>query len=246
MDAARASPRGPGGLNRIRDRRLRGLRPVAVARRSGLRLALACWLTLGAAGGAALAETPRPLAPEALVEVLRGGGHTLYFRHAATDWSQNDRLERAGDWDSCDPARMRQLSAAGRETAREVGAAIRALRIPVGRVLASPYCRTVQTAELMGLGRVETTTEVMNLRAAEYFGGRAAIVATARALLAQSPVPGTNTVIVAHGNVAREATPVYPGEAEGAVFRSDGAGGFDYLGRISPADWARLGKGASR
>ena len=112
--------------------------------------------------------------------------------------------------------------------------------IPVGRVLASPYCRTVETAKLMGLGPIETTTDVMNMRVAEYFGGRAAIAATARARLAVPPASGTNTVIVAHGNVAREATSVYPGEAEGAVFRPDGNGAFEFVGRLTPAQWTQL------
>jgi hypothetical protein len=43
-------------------------------------------------------------------------------------------------------------------------------------------------------------------------------------------------VIVAHGNVAREATPVYPGEGEALVFEPDGAGGFVLRGRIAVDD----------
>ncbi len=175
-----------------------------------------------------------------LVAALREGGYTLYFRHAQTDWSNPDRLREAGDWVSCDPERMRQLSTEGRAAARAVGQAIRALGIPVGRVLASPYCRTVETAELMELGPVETTTHVMNLRAASYVGGRGAVVANARALLATPPPPGTNTLVSAHGNVAREATPVYPGEAEGVVFRADGRGGFEAVARVTPKEWQRL------
>ena len=69
---------------------------------------------------------------------------------------------------------------------------------------------TQETARLMAVGPVEASTDVMNLRAAQYFGGRAAIVASARQLLASAPQPGSNRVIVAHGNVAREATPAYP------------------------------------
>ncbi|MGB5494403.1 MAG: histidine phosphatase family protein, partial [Sedimenticolaceae bacterium] len=164
------------------------------------------------------------------------------FRHAATDWSQDDDVRAAGDWTSCDPARIRQLSEHGRATARAIGDAMRSLAIPVGQVLASPYCRTVETAELMELGAVETTTAVINMRVADYFGGRQAVVASARALLAVPPAEGTNTVIVAHGNVARLSTPVYPDEAEGVVFQSDGAGGFRFVGRLSPSDWARLAR----
>lgn len=177
---------------------------------------------------------------EALVHALRLGGYNIYFRHAATDWSQSDKVEKAGDWTSCDPSRIRQLSDEGRDSARAVGKAMRALNIPVGEVLASPYCRTVETATLMDLGPVDTTTDVMNMRVASYFGGRAAIAGTARKRLSTPPAKGTNTVIVAHGNVAREATPVYPGEAEGVVFLPDGAGGFRFVGRLTPKDWTAL------
>ncbi len=192
------------------------------------------------AARSAPAQDADMLSGEPLVRALRQGGYNIYFRHAATDWSQSDQVREAGDWTSCDPSRIRQLSDKGRDTARAVGNAIRALGIPVGKVLASPYCRTVETASLMGLGQVEKTTDVMNMRVAEFFGGRAAIIKTARARLATQPDPGSNTVIVAHGNVARDSTPVYPGEAEGVVFLPDGDGGFSVVARVSPVQWTEL------
>ena len=176
----------------------------------------------------------------ALVNALRGGGFSLYFRHVATDWSQVDDVRKRDDWLSCDPERMRQLSAEGRQDAPAIGMAIRRLNIPVTEVLASPYCRTVETAQLMGLGEVVKSTKVMNLRAASYFGGRASIVANAQELFASAPPDASNRVIVAHGNVAREATPAYPGEGEGLVFQADDSGGFALRGRIRPGDWSRL------
>lgn len=208
--------------------------------RTCFRLFLAAGLIGLCSFGAVSAQSEARLSGAALVQALRQGGYNIYFRHAATDWSQSDRVREPGDWLSCDPGRIRQLSNEGRDTARAVGAAIRALGIPVGRVLASPYCRTVETAKLMDLGAIETTTEVMNMRVAEYFGGRAAIVKTARAVLAAPPEEGTNTVIVAHGNVARDSTPVYPGEAEGVVFKPDNSGGFSVVARVEPATWRAL------
>ena len=190
-----------------------------------------------------LAASSPLLDDAALVAALRGGGYNVYFRHVATDWSQSDRVDRRDDWLDCDPARMRQLSAAGRDDARGIGEAMRKLEIPVGEVLASPYCRTMETARLMDVGEVQASTDVMNLRSASYFGGRAAIVASAQRLLSTPPAPGTNRVIVAHGNVAREATPVYPGEGEGVVFEPDGNGGFRLVGRLTPAAWRRVAVG---
>ena len=131
----------------------------------------------------------------------------------------------------------------GREAARDIGAAMRRLRIPVNEVLASPYCRTMDTARLLGLGEVRPSNDVINLRVASYFGGREQVIATARRLLGTATVAGGNRVIVAHGNVARDATPVFPNEAEAIVFRPDGRGGFTVVGRLSAAMWRALADG---
>ena len=183
------------------------------------------------------------LGDNALVAALREGGFNLYFRHEATDWSQSDNVKKVDDWLSCDGANMRQLSNAGRKSATASGQSIKSLGIPIGKIMASPYCRTVETARLMRLGPVEPTSEVVNLRISEYFGGRQTIVNTAQALLARMPAAGTNNLIIAHGNVAQAATPVYPGEGEGVVFKPDAQGGFVAVGRLTPEDWIRLSGG---
>lgn len=193
-------------------------------------------ITVGASGS----DSQAGLSGANLLQAMREGGFNIYFRHAQTDWSDSDHVKAVGDLTSCDSSRMRQLSDDGRQTSQAVGDAIRTLGIPVDRILASPYCRTVETAKLMNLGTVETTADIMNLRSASYFGGREAIVRRARARLAEAPPPGTNIILVAHGNVAREATPVYPGEAESVLFRPDGAGGFVYVARLTPAQWQEL------
>ena len=198
-------------------------------------LLLACLLAAGP-----LSAMDSLLTDMALVKALRAGGYNIYFRHVSTDWSQSDDVRKADDWRSCDPLRMRQLSAAGRAAASAIGMAMRRLAIPVDEVLASPYCRTVETAKLMGLGKVIESMQVMNMRSADYVGGRASVVASAQVLLASAPGAAVNRVIVAHGNVASAATPAYPGEGEALVFEPDATGGFVLRGRIEVGDWARL------
>jgi hypothetical protein len=117
--------------------------------------------------GMAVATPGAPAAElkgKALVEALQDGGYNIYFRHAPTDWGQHDRVEAAGDWTSCDPAKMRQLSSEGRATARRIGDAIRALGVPVAKVLSSEYCRAWETARLLDLGPVTRTRDIMNMR----------------------------------------------------------------------------------
>ncbi len=71
-----------------------------------------------------------PVSGKELVEMLRQGGYNIYFRHAATDWSKDDHVAVNGDWTSCDPEKMRQLSAEGRSVAQRIGQSIRDLGIP--------------------------------------------------------------------------------------------------------------------
>src|SRR3990172_5990252 len=97
----------------------------------------------------------RTIPPAELLATLRQGGYILYFRHAGTDFSQNDKNMKS--YEDC--ANQRNLTDKGRNDARAIGAAIRELRIPVGRVMASPLCRTVETAELV-FGRAEKMPEV--------------------------------------------------------------------------------------
>lgn len=175
-----------------------------------------------------------------LLQALRGGGYSLYFRHEATEWSQSDNIQASGDWLSCDASKIRQLSPAGRERAAATGRAIARLSIPIDEVLASPYCRTMETARLLRPGAVSASDRVINLRVADYFGGREAVAARTQGLLATPPKAGSNRIIVAHGNLASAATGVYPEEGEALIFRANGAEGFEFVGRLTAGDWASL------
>ena len=58
-------------------------------------------------------------------------------------------------WKLDDCATQRNLDDAGRAQARALGARLKAERIPVRRLLASPWCRTIETATLLGVGTVQ-------------------------------------------------------------------------------------------
>ncbi len=175
-----------------------------------------------------------------VVSFLQKGGFNLYIRHVGTDWSQSDKIQQKGDIESCDPKKVRQLSDKGREDARTIGKALKFFKIKVGKILSSPYCRAVETASLMGIGKVEKTTELMNMRSADLFGGDTAVIERARKLLSVTPPKGTNTLLSAHGNLARAATSVYPDEGEILVFFPLPNGKFEFIDRISPAQWRKL------
>ena len=180
------------------------------------------------------------LSGKALADALRQGGYTIYFRHAATDWSRDDHVMLEGDWTSCDADRMRQLSDEGREQARRIGEAIQRLDIPVGRILSSEYCRARETAQLMNLGPVLPTRSLMNTRVAYLVGGQKEVVIRAQEEIGRHPVKGTNTILVAHGNLMHAATGAYTDEGGAAVFLPMGDGTFTLVAQISSEHWVRL------
>lgn len=217
------------------------MKPIALTtRRPGWRraLALAVLALLCLEFGPA-----RALEPAALLKTLRDGGLVIYFRHAQTDWGRHDQVRSEGDWSSCDPGRMRQLSDTGRRTARSVGAAMRQLEVPVHGLFASEYCRCVETARLLDLAPVQTTRDILNARAAQYLGGRDALERTVRERLSTPPPAGTNTVLVAHGNVWMLVGDRRPPEAGAVVVRPLGQGRFEVLGTLSPRQWLDLAEG---
>ena len=207
-------------------------------------LALAAALAAAATAGSA-----QDRSADELLEALEGGGHVIYFRHAATDWRQRPREEGSGMQRASleDPTLLRDcgsqrnLDREGREEALAIGEAIEARGIPVGAVLSSPFCRTVDHA-LLSFGRVEITGDV------HYAGSfpegapeRRALAERLRARLSEG-VEGANVVIIAHGNNFDEATGVMMEEGEAAVVRPSGEG-FEILGRLSPEEWATDARG---
>jgi len=186
-----------------------------------MRLALLSLVLLFAAGAAA-----QP-APEVLA-ALREGGYVLFLRHASTDFSQDD--SRMTSFEDC--ATQRNLTDHGRAEARALGEHIRRLKIPIGEVLASPFCRTMETARL-AFGKARATNEVR--------GGPANDSARYSALkkLLSSKVPGNgNLVISSHGNPFHAvAGPPYLAEGEIAVVRPEGRERFSVIARIRLTDW---------
>jgi phosphohistidine phosphatase SixA len=193
------------------------------------------------ATGSPTAQTPSVaseaalLEGQALVDLLRRGGNVIFFRHAATDRSQTD--SDAQNLENCQT--QRNLSEQGRSDARAIGQAFQALGIPVGQVLASPYCRTLETAQL-AFGRVEPSRDLLPTLSAEDDARREELVAGLRRLLGTPPATGVNTILVSHQFNLQDATSVSIVEGEAAVFEPVGANGFRLVARVPPNMWATL------
>ncbi len=172
------------------------------------------------------------LAAAELVQLLRAGGIILYFRHAASDFSQNDANSRGPE----DCANQRNLIDRGRDDARRIGAALKAIGVPVQRVLASPTCRTVETARLL-FGKAEPTTAV---RSRNTNPNDATRFEPLKQLFQTKVAAGSVLGIVSHGNpfFAVAGTP-YLAEGEAAVLRPTG-NDWEIVARVRIDQWDRL------
>jgi phosphohistidine phosphatase SixA len=172
-----------------------------------------------------------------LVESIRQGGYTIYFRHGPTDSSQRDT--EPNNLANC--ATQRNLTEAGRQQARTIGEALRALKIPAQDVRTSEYCRAKEYARLLfnrdaqvepGLVLPDPLSEEQRARNTE----------SLKTLLGQSPPNGTNRYLVAHSpNIKLAAGVDLPEEGGAAVFRVE-AGTPKLVARIVPGEWTALAR----
>jgi phosphohistidine phosphatase SixA len=194
------------------------------------------------AGQLAATATPafaQPVEAAGLAAALRAGGLVLYMRHPATEPGQND----AEDLDFRDCATQRNLSAAGRQVAAELGEALRRIGAPVRRAVTSEYCRARETAVLMGLPSAEVDGD-LNDGGRMLAKGPGSPAAEALRAMLRSAVAGEIVLVVAHRpNLVDAAGPAFAdlAEAEIVAFRPVSAPpGFAPLARIRPADWPGL------
>ena len=168
------------------------------------------------------------VADERLWELLRAGGQVVLWRHAQT-------TPGIGDPDGFridDCATQRNLSPEGREQARRIGEALRTRGVKTGAVLASRWCRAVETAQL-AFGRHEVWNELNST-----FHDRSrqdAQSAAVRRRIAAHRGPD-NLFLVGHGSNIVHATGAYPGQGGMVIVTPGGPDGFRVAGKLEPAE----------
>ena len=187
------------------------------SRRTFLKIGMTGLLT----PGAAFAQTE-------LRDDLQRGGFVIYFRHGATTWSGIDQI----DWPR---ERQRLLSDLGIQQSEQIGAAFRSAGIPFGEVLASPFARCRDMAEI-AFGRVEERMELIGLLSDS--AGQPARIRYLRDKLVSPPTAGTNRIIVSHRSNIAEVAGVSLAEGEAAITRPT-AQGFETRAQWMPEDWAQ-------
>ncbi|MBR1156431.1 histidine phosphatase family protein [Bradyrhizobium sp. JYMT SZCCT0428] len=173
-------------------------------------------------GIAIAAETAR--ADEAAWSALRAGGHVALMRHADAPGGVGDPPGFRVD----DCATQRNLSAKGRADAKRIGARLKSEGIAVEQVLASPWCRCIDTATLLELGPVEAAPTFGNVVVLR--DQTEALTAGARAVIGKWTGRG-NLLVVTHGANILALTTISPASGEIVVVRS-GSAGIEPVGRL--------------
>jgi phosphohistidine phosphatase SixA len=155
---------------------------------------------------------------------LRDGAIVL-FRHARAPGNGDPPGYRIGDCKT-----QRNLDASGREQARRIGEAFRAAQIRPGRVLASQWCRTVETAELAFPGQAVPDSAFNSFYDRPELG--ALQTAQAKSVLRAWRGPGALIVVTHQVNITA-LTGVTPADGEGVVVKLAGER-IEVLGRIKP------------
>ncbi len=166
-------------------------------------------------------------ASEELWALLKKPGHIVLLRHAKAPGT----LEEPPGTDLRNCAIQRNLDEEGRTQARRIGEAFRGHGIRQVRLLSSQWCRALDTARLLGLGKVE------ELKLINYFNfndeTRAQIDAEKTIAhmktLKTSPLP----VLVTHISNIKAVTGITPDSGEMVVVRFE-AGKLAVAGRIPP------------
>jgi phosphohistidine phosphatase SixA len=174
---------------------------------------------------ALLACADLALANDELWDLLRKGGHVVLIRHPLTEPGAGDpagfRLE--------DCSTQRNLSEEGRSHARRIGEAFRLHRIPVDRVLSSPWCRCVEAASL-AFGKAEILPALSNLFGRSDNRQKQVTELTA---MASQPRAGGNLVLVTHASTILALTRVPVNMGEIMVLTPKDEGRFALAGRFT-------------
>jgi phosphohistidine phosphatase SixA len=158
---------------------------------------------------------------------LRAGGLVILMRHAATEGQGGDSHDMRVD----DCATQRNLSEAGREQARRLGARLRAERVKIARVYTSPWCRCRETAQL-AFGTAEDWEPLGSFFERPDLEAEATLHVKRRILGYSIRKPAGNVVMVTHNLNIASLTKLSVAPAEMVMVRPDGCCGLRVVDRL--------------
>lgn len=152
-------------------------------------------------------------------------GYVVVMRHALAPGTGDPPGFKLGDCTT-----QRNLSAKGREQAVQIGKAFRSRKVRIARVLSSQWCRCLDTARLMNLGKVESFPALNSFFNAS--SREAKQTAEVRRFIVKNRSTRGVTVMVTHQVNITGLTGIVPQSGESVVLRSNNKGEVKVVGRL--------------
>ena len=174
---------------------------------------------------------------------LKQGGFVVMIRHGKTD-AVNAMIEDKSPLDLANCSDQAVLSEVGRDQARAIGRAFTSAGIPVGKVLASGYCRAMEMARL-AFGKAEASDALLLQNFVPVEGAPVPPpwpqrIALMKQMVATPPEPSTNTILVTHFPNVKAALGVEIEFGDAVIVKPDGQGAARLVARIFAREWPSL------
>ncbi|MGG6268957.1 histidine phosphatase family protein [Leptolyngbya sp. AN03gr2] len=151
----------------------------------------------------------------------------ILMRHAQAPGTGDPRNFRLHDCST-----QRNLSQDGRRQAKQIGQVFRQRQIPVARVLSSQWCRCLDTARLLELGKVEPLPALNS-----FFRDRSTETRQTeelRQFIMQNKSDRQVVVMVTHQVNITAITGTIPDQGDAVVVQLDGQNQFKTIGMLNP------------
>ena len=200
--------------------------------------------SVDAAGVKADSDIPpaSDLSGPSLAERLQKGGLVIYMRH---ERATREPVERFSTMPAPGCEASNTISRGGGERALAARAAIHQLKLPVGKVFSSAYCRTTETARL-AFGVEPELTPMLESVHATATRGPEQMRQDALNLIARESAPGKNLVLVGHREGMQALTGIDVNTGDSLVLERTPSGVPRVLGVVTALRWAQLGADALR
>jgi phosphohistidine phosphatase SixA len=168
-------------------------------------------------------------ADESAAALLREGGLVIAFRHALAPGTFDPPQFKLGDCST-----QRNLSDEGRAQARRMGQWLAARQLAPAQVRSSPWCRSMDTAQL-AFGRAQAWAALGSPRGASETTNGESLRALQAALAAASRQPGRFEAWVTHQFLLSSLVGTFTQTGEGLLLRSAADGRPQVLARLAVA-----------
>ncbi|BAY13201.1 histidine phosphatase family protein [Calothrix sp. NIES-2098] len=156
----------------------------------------------------------------------QGRGYVVIMRHALAPG-----IGDPPDFKLNDCSTQRNLSDEGRKQAIRIGKAFKSQKIPVYRVLSSQWCRCLETAKLLNLGKVEPFPTI-NSFFNNYKTQSQQTAQLRQFILNNRNTPGAIVMVTHEINITTVTSDIYPKSGDSVVLRASDRNKIEVVGQI--------------